>query len=226
MVPLHTLVKEDAGRNTSWWWTVPLPQRQPPSDYRARYYDPTTGRFLSEDPVGFFGGKDFYSYVGNAPTGFNDPFGLAQCVYSISQHTMTCTSNVNPPVGPHWQRTLGPGGVHSGDPGSCRDNPSSKCVNWTNHGPIEPGRYKMNADQRPEHQGWGLYRLQPVQWSKWDSFLYYLGLKRNGFEFHIGSITHGCINADKYDPRAVDQYHAIQIMLESEDGSNYLTVVP
>lgn len=66
--------------------------------YRARYYDPTVGRFLSEDPVGFFGNRDFYTYVGNAPTGFNDPFGLAQCVYSISQHTMTCTSDVNPQV--------------------------------------------------------------------------------------------------------------------------------
>jgi RHS repeat-associated protein len=24
-------------------------------DYRARYYDPTSGRFLSEDPIGFDG---------------------------------------------------------------------------------------------------------------------------------------------------------------------------
>ena len=71
--------------------------------YRARYYDPATGRFLSEDPVGFFASRDFYSYVGNTPTGFNDPFGLAQCVYSISQHTMTCASDVNPQVGPRWE---------------------------------------------------------------------------------------------------------------------------
>ncbi len=45
--------------------------------YRARYYDPTAGRFLSEDPIGF-GGKDvnFYRYVSNQPTGSDDPFGL------------------------------------------------------------------------------------------------------------------------------------------------------
>jgi RHS repeat-associated protein len=43
---------------------------------RARYYDPSTGRFLSEDPVGFDGGINFYPYVGNAPTNFTDPFGL------------------------------------------------------------------------------------------------------------------------------------------------------
>jgi RHS repeat-associated protein len=44
--------------------------------YRARYYDPKIGRFISEDPIRFAGGMDFYAYVGNAPTGFNDPFGL------------------------------------------------------------------------------------------------------------------------------------------------------
>jgi RHS repeat-associated protein len=43
--------------------------------YRARYYDPGTGRFLSEDPMGFKGGVDFYSYVKNSATMFNDPFG-------------------------------------------------------------------------------------------------------------------------------------------------------
>ena len=45
--------------------------------YRARYYDPQTARFSSEDPLGF-GGKDvnFYAYVKNSPMNFDDPFGL------------------------------------------------------------------------------------------------------------------------------------------------------
>jgi RHS repeat-associated protein len=47
--------------------------------YRARYYDPQTGRFLSEDPVAFQGGSNFYPYVLNQPpelhrsTGANSP---------------------------------------------------------------------------------------------------------------------------------------------------------
>jgi RHS repeat-associated protein len=41
--------------------------------YRARYYDPSIGRFLSEDPVRFWGGIDFYKYVDNSPTGSTDP---------------------------------------------------------------------------------------------------------------------------------------------------------
>jgi RHS repeat-associated protein len=45
--------------------------------YRSRYYDPSVGRFLSEDPIGF-GAQDanLYRYVGNSPTNFIDPMGL------------------------------------------------------------------------------------------------------------------------------------------------------
>lgn len=43
--------------------------------YRARYYDPTTGRFLNEDPIGFDGGVNFYPYVDNSPINFTDPAG-------------------------------------------------------------------------------------------------------------------------------------------------------
>ncbi len=45
--------------------------------YRARYYDTSVGRFLSEDPIEFDGGGvDFYVYAGNNPTSFTDPLGL------------------------------------------------------------------------------------------------------------------------------------------------------
>jgi RHS repeat-associated protein len=44
--------------------------------YRARYYDPKAGRFLSEDPIGFNGDLNFYAYVGNRPPNAVDPLGL------------------------------------------------------------------------------------------------------------------------------------------------------
>jgi RHS repeat-associated protein len=48
--------------------------------YRARWYDPQAGRFISEDPIGFRGGDvDLYSYVKNRPTMFRDPGGLRRC---------------------------------------------------------------------------------------------------------------------------------------------------
>jgi RHS repeat-associated protein len=44
---------------------------------RARMYDPTTGRFLSRDPVGFAAGDpNLYRYVANSPLLFVDPSGL------------------------------------------------------------------------------------------------------------------------------------------------------
>jgi RHS repeat-associated protein len=44
--------------------------------YRARYYDPVAGRFLSEDPARFSAGVNFYAYVQNNPLDFTDPFVL------------------------------------------------------------------------------------------------------------------------------------------------------
>jgi len=44
--------------------------------YRARYYDSSVGRFLSEDPIGVGVGMNRYRYVSNAPTRFVDPYGL------------------------------------------------------------------------------------------------------------------------------------------------------
>jgi RHS repeat-associated protein len=43
--------------------------------YRARYYDPNAGRFISEDPIGFESGLNFYDYVTNDPTVEVDPSG-------------------------------------------------------------------------------------------------------------------------------------------------------
>jgi RHS repeat-associated protein len=46
--------------------------------YRARYYDPNIGRFISEDPVGLLGGVNFYAYVDNDPVNWIDSWGLAK----------------------------------------------------------------------------------------------------------------------------------------------------
>lgn len=52
--------------------------KAPHSYYRARYYDSALGRFISEDPLSLSAGLNFYRYVDNRPTLFNDPFGLSK----------------------------------------------------------------------------------------------------------------------------------------------------
>ena len=53
--------------------------------YRARYYSPALGRFISEDPSQFQGGANFYAYAGGSPTNFTDARGLAWDLPSLPQ---------------------------------------------------------------------------------------------------------------------------------------------
>jgi RHS repeat-associated protein len=54
-------------------------------EYRARAYNPTLGRFMSEDPKGFDAGDyNLYRYCNNDPLDRVDPMGLLDFVYDAS----------------------------------------------------------------------------------------------------------------------------------------------
>lgn len=50
-----------------------------------RYYDPTIGRYISQDPMGFEGGENFYSYAAGDPANLTDPTG--ECPACIAYAT-------------------------------------------------------------------------------------------------------------------------------------------
>ncbi len=43
---------------------------------RNRYFDPASGRFTQEDPIGIAGGLNLYGFANGDPVNFSDPFGL------------------------------------------------------------------------------------------------------------------------------------------------------
>ena len=45
-------------------------------NFRARWYDPETGRWLSNDPIGISGGLNLYAFCANNAIIFYDPYGL------------------------------------------------------------------------------------------------------------------------------------------------------
>jgi RHS repeat-associated protein len=45
-------------------------------NFRARWYAPTIGRWLSKDPIGLEGGLNLYAFCGNNAVNFMDPMGL------------------------------------------------------------------------------------------------------------------------------------------------------
>jgi len=48
---------------------------------RNRYYDPGTGRFTQEDPLGLAGGLNVYGFAAGDPVNYSDPFGLCpECI--------------------------------------------------------------------------------------------------------------------------------------------------
>jgi RHS repeat-associated protein len=60
---------------------------------RNREYDPVTGRFSQEDPIGLGGGLSAYGFAAGDPISFSDPFGL--CPYTGSVRTLTLSDCPN-----------------------------------------------------------------------------------------------------------------------------------
>jgi len=69
--------------------------------YRARYYAPELGRFITEDPTGVTGGINLFAYTQNNPLSWVDPFGLYPKV-------PRCPSKLQRLTRPELDKLIGP----------------------------------------------------------------------------------------------------------------------
>jgi RHS repeat-associated protein len=97
--------------------TLPAVGLQEPY-YRARYYDPSAGRFVSEDPLEFAGGDtDLYRYVWNQLLNYRDPSGwwgvgvVGSAGAGFGLSPAMGAGSVSGQIGVFWG---GPGGVNTG----------------------------------------------------------------------------------------------------------------
>jgi uncharacterized protein RhaS with RHS repeats len=131
--------------------------------YRARYYEPKVGRFISEDPIGLLGSANFYAYVGNSPTLWTDPLGLYHCYYYIANHTLVCEPD-NPAADP-WFTTdnivsgrNGPELIdrrHGRSYSECTDCPNNpQRTNRAGRGPAPEGDYDIGSMGGGGHPTW------------------------------------------------------------------------
>jgi len=76
--PARTLLGPAATFTYTWYGSL-IMGGQDGSGYqyrRNRLYNPTTGQFTQEDPIGLAGGMNLYGFAGGDPVNFSDPFGL------------------------------------------------------------------------------------------------------------------------------------------------------
>ncbi|MFH0803314.1 MAG: RHS repeat-associated core domain-containing protein [bacterium] len=65
---------------------------------RARYYDPSMGRFQTQDPIGFNGGMNFYAYCGGNPGNFIDLTGKETGWVTIQPYEPPAPAPPNPNI--------------------------------------------------------------------------------------------------------------------------------
>jgi RHS repeat-associated protein len=166
--------------------------------YRARYYDQTTGRFLSEDPLGFNADVNSYRYALGSPLMYTDATGLTvTCIYNQTTGRLRCTDDAN------GQTVVNTSGYSGGAEGKCPcvNDPFSQGVKG---GPIPTGYWSIGPGYTWKNRGPGkpdlfdTMRLTPSLGSSADAFRRSPGfLIHGGFANGDTTASNGCIIIDR-----------------------------
>jgi RHS repeat-associated protein len=68
----------------------------------SRPYDPNTGRWISEDPLGLADGPNRYAYAQNAPTTTTDPTGELSARVTVNDPRGLMNGGLDASVGTQW----------------------------------------------------------------------------------------------------------------------------
>jgi RHS repeat-associated protein len=114
--------------------------------YRARYYEPGTGRFLSEDPLGYPPDINVYRYTLNRPTSLNDPLGMAGgvAVVVVEAGLLVITTAV---IIHHLHAHPEMWDLFRPRPGSTFPSPPGSSV-WPADPPVQPGHDRPRPEER------------------------------------------------------------------------------
>jgi hypothetical protein len=152
--------------------------------------DRKTVRFISEDPLGFAGGINFYVYVENNPVNRIDSYGEVDCTYSITGKLLTCSTS-------------------DGDVISCSAISGNNAYDdycKKDIGPIPPGSWTISKPSKHSKE-WAI--LTPDPGNKNET----CPEPRTLLRIHGGSKSEGCIAAGSC-------YEILKTKLECENGGS------
>ncbi len=158
-------------------------------DYdEARFYDPATERFVSQDPIGLASGDaNFYRYVGNDPTNLVDPSGLTPSVCLKPLTPML--DKRKPPKRPLYKGSTSSnhylGNPNTGNPGT--GNPNTGNPNTGNPNTGNPNEGGGPGDDNPIDNGGGLPLYPGAAQPAGNALRGYIREGRiTGLPFHVG----------------------------------------
>jgi RHS repeat-associated protein len=199
------------------------PQRRDRSgldDHRQRVYDPQSGRFTQEDPIGLAGGLNLYGFANSDPVNFSDPFGLcADDVHggAVDSTKKTVTANFCSATGTLTLRDLTGVLVFETAAGNNTVNPAGDPNRVGSNGPAPSGVFPV---QRPV-----LIPTEDVRATKaYGPAFFPIGqagdiARRRGIGIHGGrrgpqSPTQGCIRvSDDALRQMVAQFNIVSITI-------------
>lgn len=134
---------------------------------RARAYDPVTGQFTQEDPIGLEGGVNAYGFANGDPVNYSDPFGLAACgdESDAGGATGDSTKKKPSPVACTYAQSSGELSCKQAGNSTQGGNDAGQPVVDASGYSGAPGHQNKSADQDLKNQGpipQGAYRIEPA----------------------------------------------------------------